>query len=133
MGPAAAHDWGAVCGNKSAWNAAIQKIRRRRAIRGRILGRGINMSTVVDERKYTAEDLLTLRSADRYELRHGMLVERDMGTESNWLAARVLVLLGFFLERNPLGYLFGSETSYACFPNDPGHAPRPDVSFIRFG
>jgi len=91
------------------------------------------MSTVIDERLYTAEDLLTLPHADRYELRHGMLVERDMGAESNWLAMRVALFLGFFLETHPLGYLFGSETSYACFPNDPGHAPRPDASFIRFG
>jgi Uma2 family endonuclease len=91
------------------------------------------MSTVIDERQYTAEELLTLPHADRYELRHGILVERDMGTESNWLAGRVLFLISLFLETHQLGYPFGSETSYACFPDDPRHAPRPDVSVIRFG
>ena len=91
------------------------------------------MTTLVAERKYTADELLALPDADRYELLHGRLVERDMGTKSSWLATQVTIAIGPFLQDHPLGYLLDAQTSYACFPDDPGHAPRPDVSFIRFG
>lgn len=92
------------------------------------------MSVLLDRPSIqTADDLLTLADADRYELLHGKLVEREMGAEANWVAMQILFLLRLFLEKRPLGYIFGSEASYACFPNDPRHAPRPDVSFVRFG
>ena len=81
----------------------------------------------------SADDLLTLPDAGRYELLHGRLVEKDMGAEANWVAARILFLLCLFLDSHPRGYVVGSDASYACFADDPLHAPRPDVSFIRFG
>jgi Uma2 family endonuclease len=91
------------------------------------------MSILIDAQAESAEELVEADIPKGYELLHGQLVERNAGTESNWLAARIIVILGFFLESHPQGYVFASDTSYACFPNDPRHAPRPDVSFIRFG
>jgi Uma2 family endonuclease len=91
------------------------------------------MTILVAERKYSADEFEALPDADRYELLHGRLVERDMGAKSSWLATQVTIALGPFLKDHPLGYLFDAQMSYACFPDDPGHAPRPDVSFIRFG
>lgn len=92
------------------------------------------MSELIDRPAIqTADDLLTWPDSDRYELLHGKLVERDMGAEANWVAARVLFLIGLFLDSHPQGYVMGSDASYACFADDPLHAPRPDVSFVRFG
>jgi Uma2 family endonuclease len=81
----------------------------------------------------TADDLLTMPDADRHELLHGKLVAREMGAEANWLATRIAFLIQLFLADRPRGYVFTSEASYACFPDDPRHAPRPDASFVRFG
>ena len=91
------------------------------------------MAITTEEKLDSVDDLLSLPECRGYELIHGKLVERDVGTESNWLAMRIVTLLGFFLEQKPLGYVVGSETAFVCFPDDPRHAPRPDVAFIRFG
>lgn len=92
------------------------------------------MSVLLDRPSIrTAEDLLAWPDADRYELLHGKLVEREMGAEANWVAARILILIGLYLDSHPQGYAMGADATYACFPDDPLHAPRPDVSFVRFG
>lgn len=90
------------------------------------------MTTMTQEQIFTPEDLLALPDRDRFELLHGKLVERKTGVKSNWVGGRITMLLGIFLEAHPLGYVI-PETNYVCFPDDPRHAPRPDVSFIRFG
>jgi len=91
------------------------------------------MTTTIEDRSYTADEFLSLPDADRFELLHGKLVERNVGFEADWIAARVLFLIEFFLQQRPLGYAVGAQATYACFPDDPRHAPRPDVSFVRFG
>jgi len=91
------------------------------------------MTTVAHERIYTPDDLLRLPDGDQFELVHGRLVERDMGLEAVAITAQILGLLWLFLRDNRIGHLFRSEASYACFPDDPNHARRPDVSVICFG
>ena len=90
------------------------------------------MSTAISTR-YTAEDLLRMPDGDLYELVDGRLVERDMGTESSWIAGRLLVLLSDFVERQQVGWVFPADSSYQCFPNHPNRVRKPDVSFIRSG
>ena len=90
------------------------------------------MSTTIST-SYTAEDLLTMPDGDLYELVDGQLVERDMGTKSGWIAARLLGLLFAHLMECPQGSLFSSDASYQCFPGHPNRVRKPDVSFIRAG
>jgi len=90
------------------------------------------MSATIDK-SYTAEDLLTMPDGDRYELVDGQLVERDMGSESGWIAARLLGLLFAHLNETQEGSIFTSDASYQCFPGHPNRVRKPDVSFIRKG
>jgi Uma2 family endonuclease len=90
------------------------------------------MSTTI-ENGYTAEDLLTMRDGDLYELVDGQLVERDMGTKSNWIAGQLFGLVAAHAQRNGLGWVFPTDNSYQCFPNHPNRVRKPVVSFIRLG
>lgn len=90
------------------------------------------MSTTIDK-SYTAEDLLTMPDGDRYELVDGQLVERDMGTKSNWIAGKLFRLIGDYAESNGLGWSLPTDNSYQCFPGRPNQVRKPDVSFIRMG
>jgi len=81
----------------------------------------------------TPEEFLAMPDdeAIAYELVDGQLVERNMGAESSLIAARIIVLLGSFLEDRPLGSVFTSETTYQCFVDAPKKLRRADVSFVR--
>jgi Uma2 family endonuclease len=85
------------------------------------------------EKLYTVDDLLNMPDGDRYELVHGKLVERHMGTESNLLATRIAFLLQSFLETHPMGYVVCSETTFTCFGDAEHHGRKPDVAFVPFG
>jgi hypothetical protein len=91
------------------------------------------MSITTGEQVYTPDDLLRMPDGERFELVHGRLRERDMGTKAVGLASRIFGLIWTFLLDHPLGHLLMSEAGYACFPDDPNHTRRPDTSFIRFG
>jgi Uma2 family endonuclease len=43
------------------------------------------------------------------ELIDGVLVEKAMGFEESWIASNLLILLGQFLQRNPLGIVTGAD------------------------
>ena len=90
------------------------------------------MSTITSGALITPEDLLWLPDSVQYELVDGHLVERHMGTESSEIALRIAILLGVFLRNNRLGRLFGSDTSYQCYADQPNKVRRADVGFIRF-
>src|SRR5579859_1577977 len=91
------------------------------------------MSILPPPTRVTPEDLLSLPDANGYELVDGRLVERQMGMESSKIALRIAFLIALFLEKRKLGDLFGSDTSYQCFPQAPDDVRRADVSFIRSG
>lgn len=78
----------------------------------------------------TPEELLDLPDSIAFELVGGKLVERHMGLESSKIALRIAFLIATFLEDRKLGYLFGSDASYQCFPNAPDDVRKPDLSFI---
>ncbi len=59
--------------------------------------------------------------------------EKGMGGESSWINGQIFFLLRNFLQQSPIGYLFGPECSYACFPEDSKKFRRPDLSFVRKG
>lgn len=91
------------------------------------------MTTIPTAAAITPEDLLALPDGVRFELVDGRLVERHMGMESSWIAARIIALLSGFTAGRRLGLLFGADAGYQCFPDDPSRVRKPDVSFIRAG
>jgi Uma2 family endonuclease len=89
------------------------------------------MSTTAVSRPVTPEDLESLPDAVAYELVDGNLVERRMGSESSEIAAIIISLLVAFVRPRRLGRVFGSDTSYQCFPEAPAKIRRADVGFVR--
>ncbi len=88
------------------------------------------MATVVETR-YRPEDLLAITDRPMPELVDGGLVERDMGQESDAIAATVLILVGGYVKAHDLGLVNGAQGSYQIFPDDPDKVRIPDVSFTR--
>jgi Uma2 family endonuclease len=89
------------------------------------------MNTVVTQKRYTPQDLLTMPDGDFYELVDGRLVERKTSVWSSYVAGSVLFLLNQFCRENRLGWVLPEGTSFECFPTRPGTVRRPDASFIR--
>ncbi len=80
---------------------------------------------------FTPEDLLAMPDGDNYELVDGHLVERGMGSWANYVATRLVVLIGCHDLGKNLGKLLSAEASYQCFKGN--RVRKPDVSFIRAG
>ena len=62
-----------------------------------------SMATAVTDTRYTPAELLTMPDTGRYELTDGQLVERKRGSQSSYMAARLLRLLGLVTEARGLG------------------------------
>ena len=91
------------------------------------------MATVETATKLTAEDLLRLPDGDQFELVNGELVEIMMGAESSYVGGKLFVRLSNFTSEQNLGFMFGSDCGFQCFPDDPDKVRKPDVAFIRRG
>src|SRR5262249_53718427 len=91
------------------------------------------MAVATVERRYRPEDLLTMPGGEAYELVNGELVEKQMGAEADWIAVKLATRLDLFCEREQAGSIFGGETGYQCFPEEPSRVRKPDVSFVRAG
>lgn len=83
--------------------------------------------------RYTPEDLLTMPDNKQYELVNGQLVERSMGSESDWVGLEINVRLREFVRANKLGFIFGPTSGYQCFRHDRKQVRKPDGSFIAAG
>lgn len=80
--------------------------------------------------RHSPEDLLSLTDRPMPELVDGQLVEREaMGQRSDAVAARILILVGYFVMEHRLGLVNGAQGSYQIFPDDPDKVRIPDVSF----
>jgi len=84
-------------------------------------------------RLYEPEDLLALPDAVQYELVDGILVEREMGSESSLIAVQIILLLGQFLRGKKLAHVFGADAGYQCFPDAPKKLRKGDVSVVLYG
>jgi Uma2 family endonuclease len=91
------------------------------------------MATILSDRTYTPEDLLTMPEGKRFELVEGRLVEAEMSA----LACRIVLLVAkyvtAFVEERQLGSVFSSELGYRCFAEDRTRIRRPDLSYISRG
>ena len=66
----------------------------------------------------------------RFELHEGEIVEVPSPSPLHqWIVARLVLLLGKFLEQFPLGYVFGDNLDYE--PAD-GVIVQPDLSFVSY-
>ena len=91
------------------------------------------MNIPLTKTEFTPEDLLTLPDGPRYELVDGRLVERHLGANSSRAGMRLGALLDTYVTAQKLGYVFGSDCGFQCFPNRPRLARLPDVSFVARG
>jgi Uma2 family endonuclease len=90
------------------------------------------MSSALSGRRLSPDDLQKLPDEAAFELVDGALVERHLGAESSAIALRIAFLFGLFLRDHPLGRVFGSDTGYQCFLDDPKRVRRADLGFVRF-
>ncbi len=81
----------------------------------------------------TPDQLAAMPNRKDFELVDGQLVERHMGNKSNWVGTNLAKLLGIYLDKHNLGWIFTSEAGYRLDPNRPNTLRKPDVSFVRFG
>jgi len=91
------------------------------------------MNLLATKTRYTPEDLLAIPDSDRFELVDGKLVERDMGSESSWVAGELFFRLRAFCGEWKLGWVWPADNGYQCFPGSPNTVRKPDVSFISLG
>lgn len=83
-------------------------------------------------RKISPEDLLALPNERDFELVHGELVERTMGTESAFVAGRLFHLIFAYVELKRLGWAFSDGTGYLLPLERSDTVRKPDVSFVSF-
>ncbi len=79
---------------------------------------------------YSPEDLLIMPDGERYELVNGQLQEKTMSGLSSWVGLEVGRRLGNFVVEHSLGWVFGSDAGFQCFPDAPDKVRKPDVSFV---
>jgi Uma2 family endonuclease len=66
-----------------------------------------------------------------YELVDGVLVERNMSALSSLVAGELLTRVNLYCKTHDLGWVFGADCGYQCFPGFPKKVRRADLSFIR--
>ncbi len=82
-------------------------------------------------RLWTAEDLLALGEAERYELVDGRLIPMPpTGLSHGYTEARVAWILGSYLREHPAGILVTGEVGFVL-RRDPDTVRAADVAFIR--
>ena len=91
------------------------------------------MTVAFETTSMTVEEFMARPDMRDYELIDGNLVERkSMGGRTSYIAGRIFLAVGNFVEEHSLGWPLVGETIYRCFgPAQTGR--RFDLSFIRFG
>ena len=89
------------------------------------------MATVLTQRHYTPDDLLSMPKDKLFELVDGNLVECDMSLEAAIIAGNVATAINTFVKSHGLGAVASEAATYRCFPHDAEMVRRPDVSFIQ--
>jgi Uma2 family endonuclease len=91
------------------------------------------MSTAKIETHYTPADLLVMPDEGRYELLDGVVVERNMGARSSFVAGNLLLLVKSFCDTQSKGLVFLPDCGYQIFGSDSNRVRFADGSFIRSG
>ena len=80
----------------------------------------------------TEQEAALLEQIGLHEWVDGRLVEKRMSAYAGRVTSQLHLLLGAVVVPNGLGDLM-IEVTFECFPNRPGQARRPDLSFIVAG
>jgi Uma2 family endonuclease len=81
--------------------------------------------------KLTPEEFFALGEAGKgCDLVDGELEEHAMSKIANFVAARLFLRLGTYVESRGLGQAMVAETAFRCFPHEPDRVRKPDVSFL---
>ncbi len=89
------------------------------------------MSVSTDLERLSPEEFLARPDHPHFELVDGQLVELHVSILSSRVGAIVARTLDNHCAANDLGWVFGADLDYRCFPDDPDKLRKPDVSFIR--
>ncbi|HJZ91786.1 MAG TPA: Uma2 family endonuclease [Gemmataceae bacterium] len=76
------------------------------------------------------DDLLQMPDGESYELVDGRLVEKNMGAESDRIALRLGGRIDRYCDVHKMGFAFGAQTGFRCFPSRPRLVRKPDVSMV---
>lgn len=79
----------------------------------------------------TPEDLLAMPDSVSYELVDGHLVERNVSRLPSLVALEIGTQIRDHVKLRKLGWVFGTDLGYRCFPDRPGRIRKPDGSFVR--
>ncbi len=79
---------------------------------------------------YTPGDLLRISDDELYELDDGRLLKKSLSGQSSWVGAEIGCRLANFVAEHQLGWVFGSDAGYQCFPDAPDKVRKPDVSYV---
>jgi Uma2 family endonuclease len=96
------------------------------------------MSTTLDppketpapRRHVTPEELLAMPDGKGYELVDGVLVERNMGAQSSWIAARLMGFLQLANRPELRAWIFDAECGYLGLGRR-NSLRKPDLSVVR--
>lgn len=91
------------------------------------------MNMLLAERRYTAEELLTMPNCEGVELLDGILVASKMGAQAGQIAQNVNWTLDTFARANRSGIVFPPDIGYQIFPDSPNRIRKPDGSYIKRG
>ena len=81
--------------------------------------------------RYTIDEFLALPDHKNFELVDGEPEEINVSNLSSNVGMTVGAYLVIHCKKSKLGQVFGADAYFQCFPNEPGHARKPDASFIR--
>ncbi len=79
---------------------------------------------------YTPADLLGMPEPNGYELIDGELLEQNVSALTSWIAAELLSRIRNHCEPDHIGWVFGADCGYQCFPDHPNRVRKPDVSVV---
>lgn len=68
---------------------------------------------------------------DDYDVIDGVLVERNMGSESSWIGAELYAVLRDHIRAHRLGWAWHADGGFECFART--RLRYPDIAFVRFG
>jgi Uma2 family endonuclease len=87
--------------------------------------------SVIQTKRITPADLLTMPEGKNYELVDGELVERNVSVLSSLVEGNVVGKLQPFCDAHQLGSVLTASNGLRCFSDDPDKVRKPDISFVK--
>jgi Uma2 family endonuclease len=85
------------------------------------------------EKRYTIEEFEALPDVRGIELVDGLLVEKQMGNEADYVSGNLFLLLAPFARLHRLGFVQMGEAGYVLSLPQGNRLRKPDLSFVARG